>query len=73
VFNAANEEAVAAFLERRISFRGIVEAVAAVLDGAQGWRADPTTVEDVLAAEDWARRKATELLGGRLARAQRSD
>jgi 1-deoxy-D-xylulose-5-phosphate reductoisomerase len=72
VFNAANEEAVAAFLERRISFRGIVEVVAAVLGEAQGWRADPATVEDVLAAEDWARSRATELLGGRLARASRS-
>jgi 1-deoxy-D-xylulose-5-phosphate reductoisomerase len=72
VFNAANEEAVAAFLERRISFRGIVAAVAAVLDEAHGWRADPATVEDVLAAEDWARSRATELLGGRLARAGRS-
>jgi 1-deoxy-D-xylulose-5-phosphate reductoisomerase len=73
VFNAANEEAVAAFLEHRISFRGIVDAVAAVLDEAQGWRADPTTVEDVLAAEDWARSRATELLGGRSARVQRSE
>lgn len=72
VFNAANEEAVAAFLERRISFRKIVEVVAAVLDEAQGWRAEPTTVEDVLAAEDWARSRATELLGGRFARALRS-
>jgi 1-deoxy-D-xylulose-5-phosphate reductoisomerase len=72
VFNAANEEAVAAFLERRISFREIVDTVAAVLGEAQGWRADPTTVEDVLAAEDWSRSRARELLGGRLARAGRS-
>jgi 1-deoxy-D-xylulose-5-phosphate reductoisomerase len=72
VFNAANEEAVAAFLAHRISFRGIVAAVAAVLDEAHGWRADPTTVEDVLAAEGWARSRATELLGGPLARAGRS-
>jgi 1-deoxy-D-xylulose-5-phosphate reductoisomerase len=71
VFNAANEEAVAAFLERRIPFPGIVAAVAAVLDEAHGWRADPATVEDVLAAEDWARSRARELLGGRLARAGR--
>ncbi|HEY3693808.1 MAG TPA: 1-deoxy-D-xylulose-5-phosphate reductoisomerase [Pseudonocardiaceae bacterium] len=69
VFNAANEEAVAAFLERRISFREIVDTVAAVLGEAQGWQTDPTTVEDVLAAEDWARSRARELLGGRLAQA----
>ncbi|MGH3696750.1 MAG: 1-deoxy-D-xylulose-5-phosphate reductoisomerase [Pseudonocardiaceae bacterium] len=73
VFNAANEEAVAAFLDGRTAFRGIVDAVAAVLDESSGWRADPTTVEDVLAAEDWARIRVTELLGGRLARAGRSD
>jgi 1-deoxy-D-xylulose-5-phosphate reductoisomerase len=72
VFNAANEEAVAAFLERRISFREIVDTVAAVLGEAQGWRAEPTTVDDVLAAEDWSRSRARELLGGRLARAGRS-
>ncbi len=73
VFNAANEEAVAAFLDGRISFRGIVDALEAVLGEAQGWSEDPTTVEDVLAAEDWARSRARELLGGRLARAGRSE
>jgi 1-deoxy-D-xylulose-5-phosphate reductoisomerase len=73
VFNAANEEAVAAFLERSISFREIVDTVAAVLGEAQGWRAEPTTVDDVLAAEDWSRSRARELLGGRLARAGRSS
>ncbi len=72
VFNAANEEAVAAFLSGRISFRRIVDTLAAVLGEAQGWRADPTTVEDVLTAEGWARSRAAELLGGRLARAGRS-
>ena len=70
VFNAANEEAVAAFLADRLPFRGIVDAVSAVLDESSGWRADPTTVEDVLAAENWARSRATELLGSRLARAE---
>jgi 1-deoxy-D-xylulose-5-phosphate reductoisomerase len=72
VFNAANEEAVAAFLADRIPFRGIVDTVAAVTDESSGWQADPTTVEDVLAAEDWARSRATELLGGRLAQPSRS-
>jgi 1-deoxy-D-xylulose-5-phosphate reductoisomerase len=74
VFNAANEEAVAAFLGGAISFRGIVDVVEAVLGEAHGYRAEPTTVEDVLAAEDWARSRAAELLGGgRLARAGRSE
>jgi 1-deoxy-D-xylulose-5-phosphate reductoisomerase len=63
VFNAANEEAVAAFLSGDISFGGIVDVLEAVLDEAQGWRADPATVDDVLAAEDWARSRARELLG----------
>jgi 1-deoxy-D-xylulose-5-phosphate reductoisomerase len=39
------------------------------LGEAQGWQTDPTTVEDVLAAEDWARTRARELLSGRLAQA----
>lgn len=73
VFNAANEEAVAAFLDGRIAFRGIVDALTAVVDDAQGWREDPTTVEDVLAAEDWARHRARELLDGRFAAAGRSE
>ncbi|MGH3685306.1 MAG: 1-deoxy-D-xylulose-5-phosphate reductoisomerase [Pseudonocardiaceae bacterium] len=73
VFNAANEEAVAAFLGGRVSFRRIVDAVAAVLGEAHGWQAEPTTVADVLAAEDWARSRAMELLGGRFARAGRSE
>jgi 1-deoxy-D-xylulose-5-phosphate reductoisomerase len=72
VFNAANEEAVAAFLDGRTPFPGIVDAVAAVVGESTGWQADPTTVEDVLAAEEWARNRATELLSGRLARASRS-
>ena len=73
VFNAANEEAVAAFLESRIAFCGIVDALEVVLGEAHGWREDPTTVEHVLAAESWARSRATELLSGRLARAGRSE
>ncbi|HEU0086128.1 MAG TPA: 1-deoxy-D-xylulose-5-phosphate reductoisomerase [Pseudonocardiaceae bacterium] len=73
VFNAANEEAVAAFLDGTISFHGIVDTLEAVLDEAAGWHSDPTTVEDVLAAEQWARRRARELLGGRLAPAGRSE
>ncbi|MGH3872128.1 MAG: 1-deoxy-D-xylulose-5-phosphate reductoisomerase [Pseudonocardiaceae bacterium] len=72
VFNAANEEAVTAFLDGRIRFCGIVDALEAVLGEAQGWRGDPTTVDDVLAAEDWARNRARELLSGRLAQARRS-
>ena len=70
VLNAANEEAVAAFLDGTSAFHGIVDTVAAVVGEADGWHADPATVDEVLAAEDWARARARELLGGRVARAR---
>jgi 1-deoxy-D-xylulose-5-phosphate reductoisomerase len=73
VFNAANEEAVTAFLDGVVGFRGIVDTLETVLGEAQGWRGDPATVDDVLAAEDWARNRARELLGDRLAQAGRSE
>ncbi|HET9143549.1 1-deoxy-D-xylulose-5-phosphate reductoisomerase [Actinophytocola sp.] len=62
IYNAANEEAVAAFREHDASFTAIVETVSRVLDDADGWRADPRDVEEVLAAEQWARAHARELL-----------
>jgi 1-deoxy-D-xylulose-5-phosphate reductoisomerase len=62
VFNAANEEAVAAFLDGRCAWLGIVDTVAAVLADAQDWAREPSSVADVLAAEDWARAHAAETL-----------
>ncbi|MGC5027695.1 1-deoxy-D-xylulose-5-phosphate reductoisomerase [Tsukamurella sp. DT100] len=63
VFNAANEVVAQAFLDGRTSFLAIVDTVAQVVaDGAQ-WRAEPRDVADVLAAEEWARRRASELVG----------
>ncbi|MFC5140279.1 1-deoxy-D-xylulose-5-phosphate reductoisomerase [Actinomycetospora rhizophila] len=62
VYNAANEEAVAAFLAGRCAWTGIDETLAAVLDDAGGWARDPRDVEDVHAAEAWARRRAGTLL-----------
>jgi 1-deoxy-D-xylulose-5-phosphate reductoisomerase len=62
VYNAANEEAVAGFVAGRVGFLGIVDTVAAVLAEADGWSVQPATVEDVLAAERWARARANELL-----------
>ena len=61
MLNAANEEAVAAFVAGRLSFLGITDLLARVLDAAGGWLADPVTVEDVSAAEEWARAHAREL------------
>jgi 1-deoxy-D-xylulose-5-phosphate reductoisomerase len=58
--NAANEEAVALFLDRRISFPGIMETVATVMD-----RHDPLdpTFENVIAVDAQARREARDLCG----------
>ena len=61
VFNAANEEAVAAFLAGRLRFPAIVETVAAVL--AEHEVGNCATLADVLEAEAWARRRARELAG----------
>jgi 1-deoxy-D-xylulose-5-phosphate reductoisomerase len=63
LFNAANEEAVAAFVAGRLSFRGIVDLVARTLDEAPDLGA-PTCVEDVLAAEKWAREHARGVISG---------
>jgi 1-deoxy-D-xylulose-5-phosphate reductoisomerase len=62
VYNAANEEAVAAFREGHTTFTAIVDTVGRVLDAADGWSGSPRDVEDVLAAEAWARARARELL-----------
>jgi 1-deoxy-D-xylulose-5-phosphate reductoisomerase len=61
VFNAANEECVAAFHAGRLPFLGIVDTVAAVV-AEHDPAGDPRDVDDVLAAEDWARARANELL-----------
>lgn len=58
VYNAANEEAAAAFLDGRIRFPQIVETVADVLRAADQWAAEPATVEEVLDAQRWARDRA---------------
>ncbi len=62
VFNAANEEAVAAFVAGALPYLGITDVVERTLSAADGWSGDPATVEDVLAAEDWARAHAHELV-----------
>ena len=58
VYNAANEEAAAAFLGGRVRFPAIVRIVADVLRAADQWSAEPATVDDVLDAQDWARDRA---------------
>ncbi len=63
LYNAANEEAVAAFVAGRLRFPDIVGLVARTLDGAPDLGA-PTCVDDVLAAERWARQHARAALAG---------
>lgn len=65
VLNAANEIAVAAFLDGRLSFPGIPALVATVLEqaaGRQGLVNEPQTVEDALAIDREARHIAEECL-----------
>jgi 1-deoxy-D-xylulose-5-phosphate reductoisomerase len=61
VYNAANEECVAAFTQGRIAFGGIVDTIARVISdhGSSGSRI--AGLNDVLAADNWARLRAREL------------
>jgi 1-deoxy-D-xylulose-5-phosphate reductoisomerase len=61
IYNAANEECVAAFVAGRLPFLGIVDTLERVLEAAPDF-AEPGTVEDVLAAESWARTHAQEII-----------
>lgn len=60
VYNAANEQAVDAFHEGRLSFLGIVDTISAVVDQHEAPSA--LTVETLAEAEDWARRTADRLI-----------
>jgi 1-deoxy-D-xylulose-5-phosphate reductoisomerase len=61
VFNAANEVAVAAFLDGRLSFPGIAATIAQTLER---WPGGPlSALEDVLHADAWARRTAEHFMG----------
>lgn len=66
VLNAANEVAVAAFLARRICFPGITRICAGVLEEhlARPGRGLLPDVETAVAADAWARARATERLAG---------
>jgi len=66
VLNAANEEAVAAFLAGRIPFPAIADTNAAVLAAHRAGGA-LRDLRDVLDADAWARARAGEWLAGRAA------
>ena len=59
--NAANEECVSAFSPDDCRFLAIVDTVERVLAETPDF-AEPGTVEDVLAAEAWARTRAREIV-----------
>jgi 1-deoxy-D-xylulose 5-phosphate reductoisomerase len=63
VYNAANEQSVAAFMAGRIPFTGIVDTVAQVVSEHDGGSATVTEVAEILAADHWARTRAGELTG----------
>jgi 1-deoxy-D-xylulose-5-phosphate reductoisomerase len=69
VYNAANEECVAAFMAGRIGFLDIVDTVERVLlehdDSLAPVGSRQLTLDDVLGAESWARARANELIGRR--------
>ena len=64
VYNAANEECVEAFRRGRLPFLGIVDTVAEVV-AARSPDTGSLEVDDVLAADAWARARAGELIAGR--------
>jgi 1-deoxy-D-xylulose-5-phosphate reductoisomerase len=61
VFNAANEVAVDAFIERRIGFTDIWAVVGETMDAHEVGAAD--SLSGLIEADAWARLKATDLLG----------
>ncbi|GAB18526.1 1-deoxy-D-xylulose 5-phosphate reductoisomerase [Gordonia effusa NBRC 100432] len=61
VFNAANEAAADAFFAGRITFPRIVETIADVVSEADQWSNAPGSLEEVFAADSWARRRAAEI------------
>jgi 1-deoxy-D-xylulose-5-phosphate reductoisomerase len=65
VFNAANEECVAAFLAGSLRFTAIVDSVASVVSVHEVIGRDGTlTLDDVLGAESWARQRVAAVLTG---------
>ncbi|MFC6012793.1 1-deoxy-D-xylulose-5-phosphate reductoisomerase [Nocardia lasii] len=67
VYNAANEVAVQAFLDGTITFPAIVRTVTRAVEAADRWRAEPDTLDDVLAADLWAREFATKTINEKTA------
>jgi 1-deoxy-D-xylulose-5-phosphate reductoisomerase len=65
VFNAANEVCVQAFRDGRLPFVAIVDTVARVVTEHDVPSYEELSVDDVLAADAWARTRAREITGVR--------
>lgn len=63
VMNAANEAAVAAFLERKLSFTGIFDVVTSMTRGFEA--PAPASAEEILAVDAEARRRTAEFMAKR--------
>lgn len=61
VYNAANEECVAAFLQGQLRFPAIVDTVSQVVSEHDNAGGRDLTLDGVQRAEDWARTRAREL------------
>lgn len=62
VYNAANEEAAAAFLAGRIAFPQIVDVVGEIVTSADEFAGVASSVDDILTVEAEARRRANALV-----------
>jgi 1-deoxy-D-xylulose-5-phosphate reductoisomerase len=61
VLNAANEVAVAAFLNRKIGFTAIAETVDKTMQAHEAYT--PVELEEYINADGWARRAANAIIG----------
>lgn len=57
VMNAANEQAVALFLDEKISFLDIPKVIETACDRFRAQNTSQPTLEDILAADQWARQE----------------
>lgn len=63
VLNAANEQAVALFLEEQIGFLDIPKVIEKTCDRHRADNNQTPSLEDILAADQWAREEVTRLSG----------
>src|SRR3546814_12449131 len=63
VLNAANEVAVQAFLEGRLSYPGIAQVIERTLAAVAPHSSAATDLDAILAIDSWARAQAQEVVG----------